>query len=131
VSFLEGLGDHLGIAFRRTQAQEELRLLNDSLERQVGERTAVAEQRSEQLRLLASELTMAEDRERQRLAQVLHDGLQQFLVGAKFRLATIEKSTTKKSDIAEIASILDEAIEPPVPLRLNSALILHQSAVAS
>jgi PAS domain S-box-containing protein len=132
MSFLEGLGDQLGIAFRRTQAQEELRLLNESLERQVNERTAVAEQRSEQLRLLASELTMAEDRERQRLAQVLHDGLQQFLAGAKFRLATIEQSTTKKSDIAEIASILDEAIETSRSLTAElSPPILHQSGLVA
>lgn len=41
-------------------------------------------QRTRQLAHLAAELTMAEHHERKRLAQVLHDGLQQLLVAAKY-----------------------------------------------
>jgi len=105
-------------------------LLNESLEQRVAERTAEAEHRSTQLRLLASELTMVEDRERQRLAQVLHDGLQQILAGAKFRLATIEQNTSKKNDVAEVASILDEAIATSRSLTAElSPPILHQSGL--
>jgi PAS domain S-box-containing protein len=40
--------------------------------------------RAEQLGRLTSELTLAEQRERERLAKVLHDHLQQLLVGATF-----------------------------------------------
>jgi CheY-like chemotaxis protein len=67
--------------------------------------------RSEQLRALASELTRAEQRERQRLAQVLHDGLQQILVGAKYRIASMERSDDPKQFVCEVASLIDDAIE--------------------
>jgi len=50
-----------------------------------------AESHAQQLRALAAALTMAEQRERQRLAQLLHDGLQQLLVAAKFRLGALER----------------------------------------
>lgn len=132
VSFFEGIGHQLGIALRRTQVQEELRSLNESLERQVAERTAVAEQRAEQLRQLASKLTMAEDRERQRLAQALHDGLQQFLAGAKFRLATMGQSSSGRAEIAEVLSILDKAIDTSRSLTAElSPPILHQGGLAA
>lgn len=101
----------------KVQTEEELQKARDELEQCVAERTAELSQtvstlheevvkridteqalrvRSEQLRLMASQLTMAEQRERQRLAQVLHDGLQQVLVGAKYRLALVERSTDLK-----------------------------------
>ncbi|MBI5511051.1 MAG: GAF domain-containing protein [Deltaproteobacteria bacterium] len=67
----------------------------EALQKEVARRT-VAEKalrdRSEQLRALAAELTMAEQRERQRLAQLLHDGLQQLLVGARFQLGVLEQA---------------------------------------
>jgi len=40
---------------------------------------------ADQLRELASELTLAEQRERQRLAKVLHDHIQQMLVAEKLQ----------------------------------------------
>lgn len=62
------------------QAQEELRTLNETLEARVRERT-------EQLRKLASDLTLAEQRERRRVAHVLHDDLQQLLYAVQMKLA--------------------------------------------
>ncbi|MEN6498428.1 MAG: response regulator [Thermoguttaceae bacterium] len=70
-------------------AQEELQRLNETLEQRVVERTALAEQRAGQLRRLAAELTQAEERERHRLARVLHDQLQQILVAARVRLSIL------------------------------------------
>ena len=49
------------------------------------------EARAGQLRALARELTLSEQRERQRIARVLHDHLQQLLVGAKFRTAIVAR----------------------------------------
>jgi PAS domain S-box-containing protein len=112
----------------------ELREARDELERRVKERTAelsasvetmrdevarrtLAERalrhRSEQLRALASELTLAEQHERQRLAQILHDGLQQLLVGAKFYLAALERSRDKtvREQAAEVNELLSDSIE--------------------
>ena len=66
--------------------REQLEELNHTLERRVASRTAEAEARARQLQILASQLTNAEQRERRRVAQLLHDGLQQVLVSAQMRL---------------------------------------------
>lgn len=80
--------------------------LSQTLERRVHERTARLEMLSQRLRLLAAELTDTEQRERRRLAQLLHDHLQQALVGAKIR-ATIARRSTG----AAFESELDGALE--------------------
>ncbi|NLT67580.1 MAG: PAS domain S-box protein [Acidobacteria bacterium] len=130
IQFFEGLADQLGLAFKRMQVQEELQALNESLERRVAERTAELEQRSGQLRLLASELTMAEQRERQKLAQILHDGLQQILVGAKYRLALLERTPHSRHLASEVTDIIDEAIATSRSLTAElSPPILHQSGL--
>ncbi len=72
------------------QSLDRVRILNETLEERVAERTAIAEQRADQLRRLASQLTQVEQRERRRLAEVLHDHLQQLLVGAKLNLAGLQ-----------------------------------------
>lgn len=59
------------------RVEGELRRSNEELEKKVYERTA-------RLRHLASELVLAEQRERKRLSDFLHDDLQQVLVAAKF-----------------------------------------------
>lgn len=64
-------------ALRATDAQ--LHRLNDTLEERVVERTR-------QLRALTIELASAEERERRRLADVLHDDLQQTLAAVAFHL---------------------------------------------
>jgi PAS domain S-box-containing protein len=114
----------------RKRSELELKSLNETLERRVAERSAEAERRSEQLRQLASELTSAEHRERQRLAQILHDGLQQILVGAKYRLALLERENNAKQGAAEVADIIDDAIETSRSLTAElSPPILHQGGL--
>jgi signal transduction histidine kinase len=78
----------------RKKEREDLRALNDNLEARVTERTSLAEARTEQLHDLASELTRTEQRERERLARLLHDDLQQLLVGALFHLGQLRTETT-------------------------------------
>ena len=56
---------------------------NRTLEQRVVERTEEVMRRTDQLRALAAELTEAEQRSRRELAGVLHDELQQLLVGAR------------------------------------------------
>lgn len=58
--------------------------------RQLRRKNSELNLRAEQLGRLSSELTMAEHRERRRLAKILHDHLQQLLVSARFNLETLE-----------------------------------------
>lgn len=65
-----------------------------------------------QLGLLAQELTRAEQRERMRLAQVLHDHLQQLLVGAMMATARLKRhlEDSGSQEFAKLQNLLDEAI---------------------
>jgi PAS domain S-box-containing protein len=96
----------------RKHAEEQLRELNQTLERQVAKRTAEAEQRAKQLQRLATELTQAEQRERQRIAQVLHDDLQQLLVGAKLQLHMLCSQLTgpQQQALAQINELLNQSL---------------------
>ncbi|MBN2318355.1 MAG: response regulator [Acidobacteria bacterium] len=119
----------------RKQVEEELRILNESLERRVAERSMVAEYRTEQLQKLTLELTLAEQRERQRLAMVLHDGLQQILVGAKIQLGFVKKSRDIHQAVEQVTELIDDAIEtsrslsaelsPPILLQGDLILALE------
>jgi PAS domain S-box-containing protein len=90
-------------------------------------------QASEQLRRIASELMVAEQRERQRLAQVLHDGLQQILVGAKYRLALLERGKDIQQTTGQIAELIDDAIETSRSLsaELSPPILLQGDFVAA
>ena len=155
--YRDGSGEIQGIVgishdiTNRKRMEESLRRARNELEERVGERTAELShtvstlheearkrieteqdlrERSEQLRLMASELTMAEQRERQRLAQVLHDGLQQVLVGAKYRLALFKRSKDIQQSVAEVAELIDDAIETSRSLTAElSPPILHQGGL--
>ncbi len=75
----------------RRQAEVRLKALNESLEERVAQRTRDAETQAAQLRRLAIELTQVENRERHRLAAVLHDDVQQLLLGARLRVAAAQR----------------------------------------
>ena len=72
------------------------------------------EQRTRQLQHLALELSQAEDRERKRLAELLHDDLQQILAAAKFQLGLLggrfKNEQTVQEMTAEVKQLLVEAI---------------------
>ena len=69
------------------ESKAELQSLANRLERTVEERTEELVESQEQLRALAVELNLAEQRERQRIATDMHDHLQQLLVLGKLKLA--------------------------------------------
>ena len=92
---------------------ENLRTLNETLERRVAERTAVAENRARQLQALAAELTQAEQAERRRIARLLHDELQQLLVAAQFKLRAIQRQLQQPGQvqaIGDVKELLDQII---------------------
>jgi signal transduction histidine kinase len=88
----------------------------------------------DRLRALASELTLTEQRERRRLAKVLHDHLQQLLVGAKFQAAVLGRRSDDegvKKKAREIEELLDESIESSRSLTAElSPPILHEGGLA-
>lgn len=59
--------------------------------------------RNQQLARLTTELTLAEQRERRRLAGILHDDLQQMLAGARLNLDIFRDSTSEKNAAIEAA----------------------------
>ena len=94
-------------------AEDAVRAAKEKLEERVQERTAELKERAEQLARLSSQLTMTEQRERNRLAQILHDGLQQYLVAAKLQAGElIERATdvALKQSACEVENLLSESI---------------------
>lgn len=99
----------------------------DQLEQRIRERTNALEEKTSQLRLLTGELILSEQRERRRIAKVLHDNLQQILVSAKYRAATLGRSEDPTTKVAgrEIEELVGEAIKESRTLgsELNPAVI--------
>lgn len=118
------------------RTQEALRQLTLGLEKQVEQRTAVAEQRAQQLRRLAMEMTQVEQRERKRLAGLLHDHLQQIIAAAKMSLAPVRAQFAKDSrghgQVDRVIELLSDAIEVSRSLsRQLSPAILHDAGLAA
>jgi len=98
----------------RRQAEEALKKAKDELEDRVKERTCELQNRADQLRALASELTQAEIRARKYLASVLHDDLQQLLVCAKFAVSSALMSTAEtrvRASLSEVEDFLNQSID--------------------
>ena len=79
-------------------------------------------ERTQQVRRLASDLTLAEQRERRRIAQVLHDDLQQFLYGVQVKLQLLAKSLSeeaKEQQVAALADLIERSIHTSRTLTVN------------
>ncbi len=105
---VEWFGEAIDIS-RRKQAEEALIQLNETLEQQVAERTALANARAKELQTLAVELIEVEEKERRRFAELLHEDLQQILAGTKMQLQAYYKGAIKDV-LNDVEKLLDESI---------------------
>jgi PAS domain S-box-containing protein len=113
---------------QRKQAEDELQSLNKTLEERVAERTELAEARAEKLRSMAMEVIEAEERERSRIAHLLHDDLQQILAAASLRLQPPGPGGSTDASIAKARELLDHAIGKSRHLSHElRPSVLHQS----
>ncbi len=93
---------------------------------ELAEINATLEQRAEQLRHLAVELTQAEQRERRRVAAVLHDHLQQLLVAARLQVGVARKGPDPRASLPSVDDLLSEALAATRSLTAElSPSILH------
>lgn len=90
------------------QSEERLRLLNESLEAQVTERTR-------QVQSLSKALTLAEQRERRHLSRVLHEDLQQMLFGLEMTVYGMQQMSSE--------------INPPRVTALENVRLLIKQAI--
>ena len=121
------VGVNLDITDRK-EAQLRLEQFAQELEAQVEDRTRDLVQSQERLRALTSELNLAEQRERKRLATELHDHLQQMLVFGKLTIgqgkqvasgvpayeAVLKKVDDILSDALAYSRTLVAELSPPV-----------------
>jgi PAS domain S-box-containing protein len=94
----------------RKQAEEQLQRWTSELEQAVASRTQSLRQSEERLRALATELNLAEQRERNRLATELHDHLAQMLVLGRLKLSQARQSGQVSGQAAELLVETEQAL---------------------
>ena len=107
VELIRTIVDYLAAAAQRLRTESELRELNQSLSSRVEDATRDLRTSEQQLRRLASDLVRAEQSERERVAQLLHDDLQQLLFGAQMRMGLLRDDIDAAGE--EVTAHLDEA----------------------
>ncbi len=122
------LATSYALALQRLRADGAMRHAKDELELRV-------QQRNAQLRELASELTLAEQRERGRLAELLHDRLQQLLVAARMKLEVLHHRVGDEQlsqMVRQLDNLLDRSISESRSLAVElSPPILNQEGLAA
>lgn len=92
----------------RLAAERKLRALQVELERKVRDRTR-------RLRKLVGELSLAEHRERRRIAHILHEDLQQMLVAMKFQLQKVADKPDRRT-LAALNARLQEELDQVIQM---------------
>jgi signal transduction histidine kinase len=107
---------HAGLEQRVAERTRELASLNETLQREIAEREAAERKLVEhQARLqdLASEVVLAEQRERRRLAERLHDDLGQILALSQIRLGGLREgadTARQAEELEAIEALVEQAV---------------------
>jgi PAS domain S-box-containing protein len=132
IAVIEDITANKEAQIKLKESEEALRLSNEGLEAKVQERPRDLQSLAAQLRALASDLTLTEQRERRRLAGVLHDHLQQLLVSAKLQLGSLETATP--DEIGPVVAHLDKMMGDAVKMTRSlsaelSPPVLHEGGL--
>ena len=123
IALLSELADDLSFGITSLRVQAERDLVRKELEG-----TTV------QLRHLTAELAQAEERERRRVASVLHDSIQQLLVGARYGVETLRghsRAEAFQETIQHVDGLLSKCLEASRSLTLElSPPILYEAGLA-
>jgi len=98
----------------RKQIEEQLRQLTGTLEERVKERTRQLSTSYAKLRALATDLTVAEQTERRRLAMELHDYLAQILVVSRMKVAqllTQDHDPEMRKTLQDVDQLLHQSLD--------------------
>jgi two-component system NarL family sensor kinase len=111
---IESLAEMLRFYFQHLLADENLLRAHSDLERIVAARTAELRETNVSLRRLASELSLAEARERKKIAEDLHDHIGQALAFIKMNVQQFRGNAVFcgfEDKIDQIAALLDQTIQ--------------------
>ncbi len=107
------------------RAAEQLKSWNVELERRVNERTEALQHSQERLRAMAAELSVAEQRERKRMAGELHDHLAQMLVLGRLKLSQARRVPGVAGVCADLITQTEEVLDES--LRYTRTLVADLS----
>ncbi|MBI4776204.1 MAG: response regulator [Deltaproteobacteria bacterium] len=133
IALMKSVSDQVSVAMQRLQSEQALRDLNVTLEQRVAERTELAERRTSQLQALAVELIEAEERERRRVAELLHEDLQQILAAARMQVQAVCESMPHEPMLANVEQLLEDSISKSRRLshELSPPVLYHSGLVPS
>ena len=112
----------------RKRHEAEILKLNETLEQRVAGRTAELENRTRQLQQLALEMSSTEDRERHRIASLLHDDFQQQLAYIKMDLGLMAKDSID-GKVAQRLGFLERLIGESIEKSRNLSYELNPPAL--
>jgi PAS domain S-box-containing protein len=114
VEVMRTVADLVAMAMHRIDIEKTLREWNATLESRVAQRTAELERRTRQLQKLTVELARAQDRERRRVAAILHEDLQQRMAGAKFQVNLLGNQVRDDPSQQVTAAAIDRILKSAI-----------------